>query len=963
MNPLFSLETILQYLALVIISFSALVVNAQFTPEALMKQCAETQTIQQCRKAIPACEQLEAARHNKPPSRERDLALAEVWNKRLECEGELGHYSAAEKYGRDALAIRQQLLGPVHLDIAESLSNLAWTLDLQGRYIEEEFLHRQALAMREKLLGSEHPDVAQSLSVLGLVLEHLDKFAEAESCLVRAMVMENKFLSKEDPQRAYNLEGLALLLSRQGKVHEAEAFVRQSLELRKKAFGLSHPLVHLSTNNLASVLNRKGQYKEAEIIYRQLLNIRRMDNYGEHLEGATTMNNLAFVLNNQQKYEEAEELFRRALAIRKKYQGQEHPSVIELNHNLAVFLNRHGKLREAETLFRFSLAKWEKMFGPEHHRIAISLVNLGHCLLRQGHYADALEALIRSSRIRENVLRATFSETRMQAWIELLRNEEEMIYSLILSADVQPGMRRLALTQALLRKGRTMEAGKIANRLMHQNRKDSAIQTRLEQWMSVRQKREALLFGGIAKIDTNGYQALLKHLDLEVSALEAQLAQALPRVHSFDPPAFDDIISEMAQHIPSDSVMIEVLVIRPDRLQATQYVHRWGLPHLLALILFPDQEIVSVDLGAATEIDGAVSTLAQSLSRPSSDPKPAAKALYEQLFAKLVPHLKGRKDVYLSLDGSLHLIPFDALHDGTDYLLGRYKFHYLTSGRDLLRKPSSQPVGPALVIGNPYFGSSANSSPETASSVYQRLTTLSDLPWAQQEAETVAQLLGVRAVTGASAKEELLRERLAPSVVHLATHGLFLTDVAAPMSPGTRSALLMARPAVEKKPASTETPVSLPGVFGPMNRAALVFANARQGATVEDNSKDGLLTAEEARSLDLDGTQLVVLSACETGQGETSSGQGVYGLRRAFLIAGAETVVTSLWRVHDEATGELMTKYYGKLLDKEHPGDRLGAMIESMQELRARPGREHPYYWAPFLVIGADGPLRHTAMR
>jgi CHAT domain-containing protein len=148
-----------------------------------------------------------------------------------------------------------------------------------------------------------------------------------------------------------------------------------------------------------------------------------------------------------------------------------------------------------------------------------------------------------------------------------------------------------------------------------------------------------------------------------------------------------------------------------------------------------------------------------------------------------------------------------------------------------------------------------------------------------------------------------------------------------------------------------------------MNRSALVLAGARQSSAVEDKSKDGLLTAEEARSLDLDGTQLVVLSACDTGQGETASGQGVYGLRRAFLVAGAETVVTSLWRVHDEATGELMSMYYGKLLDKQHPGDRLAGMIESMKELRARPGREHPYYWAPFLVIGSDGPLRQAPAR
>lgn len=110
----------------------------------------------------------------------------------------------------------------------------------------------------------------------------------------------------------------------------------------------------------------------------------------------------------------------------------------------------------------------------------------------------------------------------------------------------------------------------------------------------------------------------------------------------------------------------------------------------------------------------------------------------------------------------------------------------------------------------------------------------------------------------------------------------------------------------------------------------------------------------------MEGTQLVTLSACETGQGALSAGQGIYGLRRAFLLAGAETLVTSLWRVHDQATGELMELYYRKLLDKKNPGDRLDAMTQAMKELRGREdgSRAHPYYWAPFLVIGKDGPLR-----
>jgi CHAT domain-containing protein len=156
--------------------------------------------------------------------------------------------------------------------------------------------------------------------------------------------------------------------------------------------------------------------------------------------------------------------------------------------------------------------------------------------------------------------------------------------------------------------------------------------------------------------------------------------------------------------------------------------------------------------------------------------------------------------------------------------------------------------------------------------------------------------------------------------------------------------------------AGTE-PLGMSGGSDSLSRSALVLAEAAKGEGAASAAEDGLLTAEEARSLDLHGTQLVVLSACDTGQGDLSVGQGVYGLRRSFLVAGAETLVTSLWQVSDAATGKLMTLYYQKLL-KEKKG-RLAAMQEAMKQMRTQ--YKHPYYWAPFLVIGSDGPLRPAA--
>jgi CHAT domain-containing protein len=138
----------------------------------------------------------------------------------------------------------------------------------------------------------------------------------------------------------------------------------------------------------------------------------------------------------------------------------------------------------------------------------------------------------------------------------------------------------------------------------------------------------------------------------------------------------------------------------------------------------------------------------------------------------------------------------------------------------------------------------------------------------------------------------------------------------------------------------------------------IVLAGAEHGARSPDPAHDGLLTAEEVRSLDLWGTQLVVLSACDSGKGAPSAGQGIYGLRRSFLAAGAETLVTSLWPIADKETVELMLSYYRRLVKERK--SRVAAMEEAMLEMKDR--RPHPYYWAPFIVIGQDGPLRHLAL-
>ena len=241
-----------------------------------------------------------------------------------------------------------------------------------------------------------------------------------------------------------------------------------------------------------------------------------------------------------------------------------------------------------------------------------------------------------------------------------------------------------------------------------------------------------------------------------------------------------------------------------------------------------------------------------------------------------------------------------------------------------------------MILGDPAFDGVVDKTVATAENIATRGLrdrTFDRLPGTATESRTVGSLLSPATVlTGTEATETALKAVQSPRVLHIATHGFFLADqdLSTAASPGGATSL-----------------------EDPMLRSGIVLAGANIGKSGND---DGVLTALEAAGLNLSGTQLVVLSACETGVGEVKTGEGVFGLRRAFMVAGAETLVMSLWQVDDTATQRLMTEFYQRLAKGQDRGEALRqASLTLMQE----PAYRHPFFWASFIAAGETGPLRH----
>ncbi|MGJ3251913.1 MAG: tetratricopeptide repeat protein [Elainellaceae cyanobacterium] len=913
-----------------------------------------------------------------------------------------GNYAAAEPLYQRSLSIFETVLGDTHPNVALSLNNLAELYRTQGNYAAAEPLYQRSLSIRETALGENHPDVANSLNNLAGLYRAQGNYAAAEPLLRRSLSIVETALGDTHPYFALSLNNLAELYRAQGNYAAAEPLYRRSLSIYETALDNTHPNVALSLNNLALLYQEQGNYAAAEPLYQRSLSILETALGENHPDFALSLNNLAELYRAQGNYAAAEPLYQRSLAISETALGETHPDVALSLNNLALLYQAQGNYAAAEPLYQRSLAISETALGETHPLVATSLNNLAVLYRNQNDLPQAIEFLRSGLTVEETNLASTLaigSEARKRAYVRTIAGTTDAAISLHQqAAATDPDAARLALTTAFRRKGRILDAVTDSFQRLRQNLSPDE-QSLLDDYTAIQTQLATLLYSGLGDQDPDAYRAQVDTLRQESERLENELAR---RSAEFRVEAAPIEIETVQALIPEGAVLVELVRYRPVDPQASQS-ERFGDPRYAAYTLDASGTIQSVDLGDAATIDQAVDDFLIALQNPArlQRTRQTARQL-DQLVMQPIRQLIGdTPHLLLSPDGQLNLIPFAALVDETDqYLVETYQITYLTSGRDLLKlqldAPSRQapvivanpdfdaadgqaslaaagviPPSPPLQGGNrsllaqaegqsppyqegnrnqspPYQGGFRGIEPLTASDT-RRSSDLTDLqfgplPGTEREAQAIVPLLpDATLLTETQATENLLKQLDAPSILHIATHGFFLQDVhfLLPLLEGDRGIALdyFDNPNAQRtdRPVNNENPLLRSGL-------ALAGFNPRQSG-----DEDGVLTALEASRLNLYGTELVVLSACETGVGSVANGEGVYGLRRAFVIAGADSLLMSLWKVSDQGTADLMTRYYQRLLDGEGRSDALRA---TQLEMLQTPGYEHPFYWASFIFSG-----------
>jgi CHAT domain-containing protein/Tfp pilus assembly protein PilF len=869
-----------------------------------------------------------------------------------------GKYDDSLPLIEHALEIREKILGSDNADVADALHSLAALFLNKGEYAKAEPLYQRAVTIYEKTVGPEHPSLARSLNNLAVLYWNKSEYARAELFARRALAILENTLGREHPNVAKALNTLAMVYSSRGDLAKAEPLYQRVLATLEDSLEREHPYLATALSNLANVYYYQGDYAKAEPLYRRALAIGVKTLGPDHSEISRTLVNLASVHLEKGEYAKAEPLFRQALAIREKALGPEHPNVGLLLGNLADLHRNRADYSKAEPLYQRARLILESTLGTKHPYLANLHNNLAMLYAAKGDLVQATASQSLANAIDEHNLELnlrTGSERQKLAYLATLSEQTDRTLSLHLRyLPNDPTARDLATNTILQRKGRTLDAmsDSLAVLRQHFNPGDRVL---LDRWNDVTAQLASLVIGGPNHKAPTEQQEQIKALGEEKESLEDEISRRSSEFRANSQPI---TLAAVQSAIPTSAVLIEFASYRPFNANAIGSDREYGAPRYVAYLLRREGEIKWQELGEARAIDDAIAAFRTAISDPKRrDIKRLARAVDEKVMRPLRPMLGDAKHLLVSPDGDLNLIPFEALVNERDqYLIARYSFTYLATGRDLLRiAVERESKSDPLVIADPMFGK--QDQPVNAEVALRKLsgvrlrqsvTTGSDrsnlyfapLLGTEQEAKEIKSLFPeTEVLLGELATEASLKRAVAPRILHIATHGFFLEDRPVRLE-GTRGPR---RRSDLRELASSRTSLK---IENPLLRSGLALAGANQS---RGNDDDGILTALEASGLNLWGTQLVVLSACDTGVGVVKSGEGVFGLRRALVLAGSETQVMSLWQVNDYATQKFMKAFYAGLKQGQGRGEALRRVkLDTMRQK----GSEHPFYWAGFIQSG-----------
>ena len=808
---------------------------------------------------------------------------------------QMGDYQRSEKMYRKSLEILDKTIGKNNRAYAIVLGNFATQYGKIGRYAEQEALLLEAIARSKKQNGESSTDLSLLYGSLAGNYQSVGRYAEAESLYLKATEMTKSLLGADHLQYAVEILNLANLYRRMGKEKESEALHLEALEIQKKQLGPNHIDYGKMLSSLAALYNSIGRYEEAGPLYKESLSITKEKLGTDHLD-------YAFALSSVSRYYQTIDTlaevtlgyYQEAGNIKKRVLGPQSPKYGSHLANQATFHYVNQSTDKALTLFA------ENLF------------------IQQNHLENYFEQL---------------GEAERDAFYKTVKDHFEQYADFAFrEANDHPDLLSTVYNLQLRHKALLLNmSNKIKARILSSgDRKLIDLYDEVQQLKQVLGQAAALNDEDLLRqrgIKRDSLKQLLESKDEQLTAVSA-IYREENKV-----PVWQDVQAKLQK----GEAAVEIVRFRVYDYRKSKFTDQVKYAALIVtvktkqhptLVLFEDGNFLE---------EKAILRYSKSIEFKLDDP-----TSYEVFWKPLKPYLKKTKKVYFSPDGVFHSVNMKTLYNGEKgvFLRDEVNLELVTNSKDLLsvlEAPMKQKI--ALLVGNPAFGEVVEEgATEQVADISDLLASINrgaglvPLPGTEKEVKQIQQLLKDNnwretTVIDTDATEDKLKNMLKPNILHIATHGFFQENADR----------------------------NMPHQENPLFRSGLLLTGAAQtlqqgkGLSQRANTdqEDGVLTAFEALNLNIDNSNLVVLSACETGLGDIRNGEGVFGLQRAFKLAGARTILMSLWKVNDQTTQEFMVSFYEHWLGGM---SKRQAFDQAQVQLRAK--YDHPYYWGAFVLIG-----------
>jgi CHAT domain-containing protein/tetratricopeptide (TPR) repeat protein len=835
-----------------------------------------------------------------------------------------GDYKNALFYLGKGVPQAEKEFGKKHQNYTTSLNNLASLYHNMGQYDKAELLYKEALKIKKEILGEKHPSYAISLNNLAELYREMGQYDKAEPLYKEALKIKKEILGEKHPAYATSLNNLAILYIKMGQFDKAEPLYKKALKIDKEVLGEKHPDYATDLNNMAALFRTMGQYDQAELLYMKALKIIKEVLGERHPTYASSLNNLALLYQYMEQYSKAEKLYKSALNIKKITVGENHPDYVLSLFNLAVLYLNMGRYYDAEPYCQETV----------------------NCYLKQ-----------------VNLFFTWLSEKEKLQFLKSINARLETLESFLLICPSDDFLSSI-LNLSILTKGLILSSTAGVKKEIYKTN-DSALIRLYQDLTNLKSTISKMYYLSFDERKEKGMN--LDSLENYANEVEKLLSKSSEEFKS-NVENRNINWKDIRKHLKEDESAIEFINFRfygNQCLTDTIYYY--------AFVIRKEFEYPKlVKLCTEKELEKFFSVSAEDKSSYVVNHK-TSNLFYETIFESLEQFLVGVKDIYISPSGLLNKVSFTSLRNNQDEpLFEKYNIHYKGNLKDIVLHKEKLPDEifnsrfTSMVFGGALYDLDTTSMKEQKLKYikdkeesewkprsdiniteFKKPTTIKKwnyLPGTLSEAEKITELfksrkLGVNIYTGADASEDALKftsQNKSPTLLHIATHGFFFPEPK--IEYGKLDPQGLGRGAI----------IQLSD--NPLFRSGLILSGANlawKDRTKIEGMEDGILTAYEISNLDLFNTELVVLSACETGLGEIKGGEGVYGLQRAFKVAGAKTIIMSLWKVPDKQTFELMDLFYTNCMN----GLKMFKAFKNAQIEMNKRYPDNPYVWAAFVMI------------